>query len=502
MRILIADDETLVRYGLVSVLQDLLPQSTEIIEAGSGVELVEKIREYHPHIAFVDIKMPGMNGLEAIAEVQSFSPNTLWVILTGHADFSYAQAALKLGVEDFLLKPPDPDELKILLKKIRFRIREKRAAVNRKLESRISAVLGDTTSTQFDPFFQKPRYWQGALILWDSLLPDSEKVEIQHIYAVRLIEIIDDENEYSGTLVSMRDGRLLIVFATPVKGKTMDRVIEYWNEQFISLKSVARNIISRRISDTWLLTRVFNNVEELFNEVEKLNGMSALRYLHKPGELMKYSDIAGNYQLFAYLKIAGLLEELGRTWETGQEDDFHGIIHKLEDAINLIPEETTTVEAPGWFTQFVIPLSGTIPDSLANLIQRLHTDGHEIFGNRPKLELSSQPPISLVEKTIATINRRYREIIGIAQIAEELSVSPNYLSTIFKKEAGVSFTRYLTELRLDKSRELLKQPDANIGRIAHSLGYQSGRHFTRLFKDRFGTTPSQWIASVETDTRF
>ncbi|RKX96031.1 MAG: DNA-binding response regulator, partial [Spirochaetes bacterium] len=55
MRILIADDETLVRYGLVSVLQDLLPQSTEIIEAGSGVELVEKTREYHPHIAFVDI---------------------------------------------------------------------------------------------------------------------------------------------------------------------------------------------------------------------------------------------------------------------------------------------------------------------------------------------------------------------------------------------------------------------------------------------------------------
>ena len=486
MRILIADDETLVRYGLVSVLQDLLPDSTEIIEAGSGYELVEKTQETHPHIAFVDIKMPGMDGLEAIKQVQQFSPNTLWVILTGHADFTYARAALKLGVEDFLLKPPDPIELKKLLKTLSIRIRDKQVTANRELESRISAVLGDTTSIQFDPYFQRPRFWQAALILWDSLLPDPKKVTIQQKVAVRLINMIDDGDEYSGTLVSMRDGRLLLVFSIPVEGTAMDKVIGQWNQQFKKLKSSITETKGEEISDTWLLTRVVTNIEELFNEVENLSHISALRFLHQPGKLMMYSEFTGNHSIYRYIGIADLLEELGRTWEIGQEDDYHGLIHKLS-------EEEIDVGDPAWFTRFVIPLPGSTPDTMIELINRLHSDGHELFENRPKQNNENPPPKSLIDKTIIIMNRRYRETIGIAQVAEEIAVSPNYLSTVFKKETGMSFTQHLTELRLDKSQELLEQSDANIGQIARSLGYQSGRHFTRLFKDRFGTTPSQWI---------
>jgi len=501
MKVLIADDETLVRYGLLSVLQDILPPSAEIIEAGSGLELIEKAREFHPHIAFVDIKMPGMDGLEAISRVQPFSRNTLWVILTGHADFSYARAALKLGVEDFLLKPPDPDDMKKLLKKLELRIREKQIEENRRLESRISAVIGDTTSIQFDPYFQKPRYWQAALILWDSLIPDSKKVQIQQKFAVRLIDMVDDEEAYSGTLVSMRDGRLLLVFSMAVEDSSMDRVIEYWNKEFNKLKSSTEETKGREIADTWLLTRVTSDIEELFREIDKLSRAAPLRYLHHPGELTPYSQFIGNHRIYRYLDIAGLLEELSRTWELGREDDYHGLIHKLEDAIRLPADEKITVDNPAWFTRFVFPLPGSPPESLIALIQRLHNDGHELFEKRPKPDEISPPPKSLVNKATVIMNRRYRETIGIANVAEELGVSPNYLSTIIKKDTGRSFTRHLTELRLDKSRELLKQSNANIGSIARSLGYQSGRHFTRLFKDRFGMTPSQWILDNNPDRR-
>jgi len=487
MRILIADDESLVRYGLVSVLQDLLPSSTDIIEVGSGIELINKTRESRPHIAFVDIRMPGMNGIEAIADVQQFSRDTLWVILTGHADFSYARAALKLGVEDFLLKPPDPEELKKLLKKLRIRIMEKQVAANRKLESRISAILGDTTSLQYDPYFQEPRFWQAALILWDSLLPDSKKVGRQQEYAIRLIGMMDKGSEYHGTLVSMRDGRLLLVFSIPVEGTAMDRIIGHWNRQLINLKSAAENTKGREIADTWLLTRVVTNIEEMFSEVEKLSGMASLRYLYHPGELMGFSEFTGNNKLYRYLEMANLLEELGKTWEIGLEVDYHGLIHKLEDAVRQLPEAENHFNDPTWFTSFVIPSPGSTPSSFTRFIKQLHNDGHELFEN------NNPPPKSLVDKATGIMNRRYRETIGIAQVAEELGVSPNYLSTVFKKETGLNFTKHLTELRLEKSQDLLKQPDANIGSIAQSLGYQSGRHFTRLFKDKFGITPSQWI---------
>ena len=305
---------------------------------------------------------------------------------------------------------------------------------------------------------------------------------------------MDRESDYSGTLVSMRDGRLLLAFSIPAGEMAMDRVIEQWNRQFIYLKSLGSKIKESGIADTWLLTRVVTDIRELFDEVERLSRSASLRLLHSPGKLIDFNNITGNYELSRYLGISDLLEELGGIWKTGQEDEYHGIIHKLEDALNPLLEKELDPEALSWFTQFVIPLPGPVPGSLEGLIKQLHNRGHELFENRSDRDDNNPPMKSLVNKTITIINRRYRETIGIAQVADELGVSPNYLSTIFKRETGKSFTRHLTELRLDKSRELLRQPEASIGSIARSLGYQSGRHFTRLFKERFGITPSQWIS--------
>lgn len=493
MRILVADDESLVRYGLVSVLQEILPSSSVILEAANGLELVETIRDFRPHIAFVDIRMPKMDGLEAISRAVEFAPKTLWVVLTGHADFSYARKSLKLGVEDFLLKPPDPEELKALLKKLMVRARNLQVRGNRELEARISSVLGDTTSIRLDPYFQKPRFWQAGLILWNSLLPNPEETRKRREFAVRLIGLLDKGDEFSGTVVSMKDGSLLLVLSIPAGGMAMNQVIELWHKRFVSLKAETGDIRGVEIADTWLLTRVVTDVEEMFSEVDKLNQVACLRYLHHPGELIKYSNIVGNNKLFRYLTIAELLEDLGSTWKTGQEDDYHGLIHKLEDEIRNLQDDDINASGPGWYARYVIPLPGLPPDSLTDLIRRLHNEGHELFENQPNRGERDSPQGSLVDKTVAVMNRRYRETVGIAQVAEELGVSPNYLSTVFKKETGMSFTRHLTELRLDKARELLHRPNANIGHIARSLGYQSGRHFTRLFKDRFGMTPSQWI---------
>ena len=128
MRILIADDEPLVRYGLISILEDIQGERQTVVEAENGLELIEKAREIRPHIAFVDIRMPKKDGLEAVSEAREYSPETLWVMITGHADFSSAQKAVKLGVEDFLLKPADPGELKILMKKLSAKMRERRAS--------------------------------------------------------------------------------------------------------------------------------------------------------------------------------------------------------------------------------------------------------------------------------------------------------------------------------------------------------------------------------------
>ena len=105
MKILIADDERMVRLGLKLMLEELYPERFVYLEATNGMELTVLARDTQPDIIFLDIKMPLMDGLTAFASVKDYCTQTQFVILSGYSNFEYAQKALKLGAKDYLLKP-------------------------------------------------------------------------------------------------------------------------------------------------------------------------------------------------------------------------------------------------------------------------------------------------------------------------------------------------------------------------------------------------------------
>jgi len=493
VRILVADDEALVRYGLVSVLRDILSDPPIIIEAANGRQLVEQVRDSRPHIGFVDIRMPKMEGLEAIAQASRHAPNTLWVVLTGHADFGYAQTALKLGVEDFILKPVDPAELKTLMDRLKLKVHARQRMGNRELEAKVAAVLGDTTSPGFDPYFEKPRFWQAAMVVWDSLLADDELARRRREFAGSVVARLDTEDEFSGCAVSMKNGALLIVLSMPAGGMAMDRVIDLWHRRIAALRAETADLCGDAVGDTWLLTRVVQDAEELFGEVDDLDRDAVLRFVRHPGVLMEYGDFCGRGRSQRFRPVAEILEDLRTARDFGTEADFHGLTHRLLNSVDVLTDEAFVDRGPAWYARYVLPIRGTPPESLEDLARRIHDESHVVFtADRDESDAASFD--SLAARAVDVMERRFRESIGIADVAEELGVSPNYLSTLFKKETGVSFTRRLTGLRLEASRRLLSRPDANIGEVARSLGYQSGRHFTRLFKEEYGRTPSEWIA--------
>ena len=115
IRILIADDEYLARSGLRSMLEELDLHVEIVCEATNGEEMARMASQYLPDIAFVDIRMPKLNGLEAIRLSRMASPHTHWLILSGFPEFDYAQEAIRLGVSAYLLKPVNPEELRKVL---------------------------------------------------------------------------------------------------------------------------------------------------------------------------------------------------------------------------------------------------------------------------------------------------------------------------------------------------------------------------------------------------
>jgi YesN/AraC family two-component response regulator len=117
MLILICDDEPMVRIGLKAMLEEIAPVEHEYIEAENGHELIKKAA-LRPDIAFVDVQMPIMGGLDAIEAVAELYPEIRWALLTGYAQFDYAQRALQLGVVDYLLKPVGIKQIAELMSRI------------------------------------------------------------------------------------------------------------------------------------------------------------------------------------------------------------------------------------------------------------------------------------------------------------------------------------------------------------------------------------------------
>ena len=495
MRILVADDESLARFSIVSVLHDLLPESLTVIEAANGTEMIEKVRQSRPHIGFADIRMPGMDGLEAIARTRNDAPRTFWVIVSGHKDFSYAQKALKLGVVDFLLKPVDPLELKELLQGLFGRIRDGQIRGNRDLEARIAGVLGNTNSPQFDPWFRRARYWQAVLILWDCTEPDDEIVERRRNFALEIQNRLDSGDERSGCIVSTPASLHLLVLATPAGGTDRNRETGRWTELIRELHGTTRRILTAREEDTWYATGVLEDPEELFREIETLSALSGYRHLHRPSDIISIDDARPQSGSVFLHEAAEILEEMKTAREMGSEEEFHGLAHRLNELTEENDLSGDFHENISRYRRCVMPLADPLPVTLKDLARRLQNESRLLVRNLPA-EPETGSTSTLAHRALDVMNRRYHENIGIPQVAEELGITPNYLSTVFKKEKGASFTRTLTELRLEKSLTMLRR-GAGIGETARSLGYQSSRHFTRLFKERYGLTPSQWLEETD-----
>ncbi len=117
-KVLIVDDEQLIRSGMIARFQYLNFTFERIREAASGVEALALLEKEPADIVITDIKMPDMDGLTLIREAKEKYPGTQFVILSGYAEFEYAETAIELGVKSYLLKPISNDELKRVMRKL------------------------------------------------------------------------------------------------------------------------------------------------------------------------------------------------------------------------------------------------------------------------------------------------------------------------------------------------------------------------------------------------
>lgn len=195
--VLIVDDELAIREGLVALL-DWESLGYQVIDsAANAIEAKHKYELYSPDLMIVDIRMPGRDGLELVEELRALDPEMHIIILSGYADFNYAKRALSFGIDTYLLKPVDEDELQLYLENLSIELdaritdRKKQAAVkvwNR--EMLVQSLLMDRSA--LTPSIMEATILEAEL-LWDS-------------YQVVLIRLILQDNADHGpsTVVKAR----------------------------------------------------------------------------------------------------------------------------------------------------------------------------------------------------------------------------------------------------------------------------------------------------------
>ncbi len=474
MKILIADDERMVRLSFLSMCEELYPDTHQYWEARNGKELVRLVTEERPDVVFVDIRMPLLDGLNAVEQLTASQPDIYFIILSGYSDFSYAQKAIQLGVRNYLLKPPSLEDIQNVLLQANAEKERKLLDANQSFFYEIMA--------QFNTYYllselETETYGHLSAYLFYA---DYNEEKGQRQFYKELYKKIQKEvsplilqgHHYS--LFSLPEGGLCLILKSPFKTNLIKRSFE-------------------RISlDFGITVTVFyaqsSSMEQLFQHIIMFTEQFSLRIFLGYGGIIDKKALAIQDSFQHLLGLAKTIEDLQLAYQEKERTVYQKTLE------NLVPETTLRplISIVDWegvekYLRHYFYITTTIRD-FSGLFQIL-SQSKETLHN-PKLPDNGA---HIAEKVKLYLAEHYMEDIGINTLASVYGITPNYLSKLFHQKAGIRFIDYLTKLRIHHGKELLlTRPGLSVNEVAELVGYNSPRHFSKVFQKATGATPSEY----------
>lgn len=353
-KVLLVEDEELERRYLRSLLDKKTSNFQVIGEACNGREGIELSAKLVPDIVFMDIRMPGINGLAATKIIKNTNPNIRILLLSAYSDFNYAKQAIHLGVNEYLLKPAQANDI-------------------------LSALNAVTKNNSTD------------LLSFNSCLAN------------------DDLQDFI----------------------TSNYPLEKEREIIISLQK--RDL------------KLFNTATD---------------------DLIK--EIMQNYHSFSTIKIR-----------------FYELITIISRALN---DSGYSVQKTRRFKldkfQEIAEINNS--DDINEYLIRFKKDFLEI------INLSEDNGYEHADRIISYISAHKADNISLHEIAAYFHFSPCHISRIIKRKTGFTYPQYFNKIRLAEAKELLRNSNLDISKIANTIGYNEVSHFNRIFKKSLGLSPSKY----------
>ena len=522
-KVFLADDEIVVREGIRS---NFPWEQTDFVLAGEapdGEMALSMLQDIKPDILITDIRMPFMGGLELCRAVSVSMPWMYIVILSGYDDFAYAREAISLGVKEYLLKPVSGQELLQVLNHIADCIREdKRRQDNlRTYRDQLASsgqllkerLLGDLIAgIPENEVVERGRALQMSLTAGRYLTMvvelSREPVSAEETRAAE--SLLGRLAKSSGGTVCMCQvqGRFVML----VMGDD-DADIE---ERTYGLAQAAKFDVERNTSLKPLIAigttvRTLKEVPHSYADASAL-----LRTLHEAENLNRDRRIVGVLDIvpqeslsLVNVKVPQIFEKL----RNANMAEIDGILSDYTRSIgqtaaqsklmvnyifvDIVLSASRIIRDCGGDPQRIIP-SAFRPDGQSAAVSTLD----EAMATARDLlrtalayrdEQGSVRYGVVIRKAKAFIDERFSNPdLTLREVAEHVSLSNNHFCTVFSQETGVTFTEYLTSVRLARAKELLRDQQMRTSDVAFAVGYNDPHYFSYLFKKNTGMSPRDY----------
>lgn len=500
IKLLIVDDEPMEREGMQLILEKHFPDLV-IQQAKNGRVAVDMAATFMPDLVLMDIKMPGMNGLEAIEAITAEQPHIKFIMVTAYDTFSYMKAAIKLGAKDYILKPSKAAEIVTTIGKVLGEIEAERnkhvASLDQQEKWERARMLVETdvvTQLLFDhvhdvhvdllmEMLDVPA--EGDLFVIVLLLPESGDAHYSEIrQAIR-------QRGWTGALYGRQ--LPLIVFREP--GTT-------YRSQATAL---ARELLSLGSVQDWFIG--IGNVCSSLDDVRRSYQEAMLATVDTQGRK--------RYRFFEEIPLKPETREQAMTDQKALMENIR--LGKWDRVHTQVTNAITTLEKEGtpivytqqrilqvlWMTSRVLSESGI--ETKEPLFSVQPTDYRTLMKEAERLldEMKeayrthfSHTEADTFQQIKQYIQDHSHEDMSLDTLAQTVHLSPIYISKMFKEKQGMNYIDFLTECRMDKAKGLMKDPEKSIKEISYEVGYHDPNYFSKVFKKMTKHSPKEYRRSL------
>ena len=510
MNVLIVDDEVLIIRGIKQMLLDSQIKLREIYTATSAPEALTLFKEHQPEIIVTDIRMPSMSGLDLIREMKQTPIPFKSLIISSYDDFQYAKEGILLGIENYLIKPINQNELLRSLEEIIRKISNERLhkelwTVNetdifkdnflrRLLTNKISQDELDNWQELLLPY----NYWNDFTILtfkWGSqfsmqhkqdLLQTLKKIslknEIINISAAEISLLIETTSTALADLETCLSGEKYFKHLFVTQGPSVDKI-----------HNIAHSYENAKNLQAYSLVFGFGHfISE--QDIRRGNQLAEHISQEELADLIHQFNLSGIHQKFAILKNDMLAVQLSPTEIQNTGIQIGLILNRIKGDLGMATaNEVTTLRS----LMEKIAKQQTATAIFDYLLSEAAQLIHDLRQAASTYSPITQRILRIVEEDLSVHH-------SLKTLAEQLNMNSAYLGQLFQKEIGCNFNQYCHHLRLKQANSKIIQSDLSISQIAKELGYEDISYFYRLYKKDFGCTPNKVranrLSSASTDS--